>query len=65
MRNLATRGRRGMSHEDYLGQMLKYWLFHLEDRTGLYHHTHLNEEEKRVKRNAKARKKRAATKKVK
>lgn len=54
-----------MSHEDYLGQVLRYWLHHLEDRTGLLHPTMLTDEEKRIKRNTKARKKRAATRAVK
>lgn len=63
IKNLVVRARRGMEFEDYLGQVIKYWLHHREDRTGLLYPTHLNEDEKRVKRNAKARKKRAAAKK--
>ena len=62
IRNLVTRGRRNMSHEDYLGEVLRYWLFHLQDRTGLYHPMHLSEDEKRIKRNTKARKTRAKKK---
>lgn len=62
IRNLATRGRRTLSHEDYLGQVLRYWMHHLEDRTGLLHPTMLTDDEKRIKRNTKARKVRAKKK---
>lgn len=64
IRNLVTRGRRGMPHKDYLGAVLLYWIHHETDRTGLLYPTHLTLEEKRVKINARARKKRAATKKA-
>lgn len=62
IKNLVTRARRGMDYEDYLGKVILYWLHHKEDRTGMLYPTHLNEDEKRIKRNAKARKKRAAKK---
>lgn len=62
IKNLVTRGRRWHSHHDYLGLLLKYWLHHLEDRTNLYHPIHLTEDEKRIKRNVKARKTRAKKK---
>jgi len=64
IKNLVTRARRWHTHHDYIGLVLKYWLWHLEDRTGLQHPIHLTPEEKRIKRNTKARKMRAAKKKA-
>ena len=63
IKNLVVRGRRGMAFEDYLGKIILYWMKHKTDQTGLIYPTHLDVEEKRLKRNAKARKKRAVTKK--
>lgn len=60
--NLATRGRRGKPHKDYIGRMLKYWIRHETDRTGLYYPTYKTEDEKRIKANEKARKARALKK---
>lgn len=51
-----------MPHNDYLGQLLKYWILHSVDRTGLYHPIHLTDDEKRVKRNTRAKKLRAKKK---
>lgn len=64
LKNLAIRGRRGLSSKQYVANMIRYWILHETDQTGLYHPTHLTEEEKRIKRNAKARKARAAKKKA-
>lgn len=64
IKNLVTRGRRGMLHQDYLGQVLRYWILHSSDQTGLLYPTHLTDDEKRIKRNTKARKARAAKKKA-
>lgn len=64
IKNLVTRARRWHTHQDYIGLVLKYWLWHLEDRTGIYHPMHLTDDEKRIKRNTKARKARAAKKKA-
>lgn len=64
IKTAVTRGKRGMSANDYLGAMLLYWMHHATDRTGLLYPTHLTLEEKRVKINTRARKKRAAIKKA-
>lgn len=64
IKNLVTRGRRTMLHKDYLGQVLRYWIHFETDRTGLLHPTDLTEEEKRIKRNTKQRKRYAAKKKA-
>lgn len=64
IKNLVTRGRRDMLHKDYLGKIILYWIHHEQDRTGLYHPTHLTDDEKRIKRNTKARKARAKKKAV-
>ena len=62
IKSAVTRGKRGMTMEDYLGAMLLYWMHHKEDRTGLLYPTHLTTEERRVKINTKARKARAKKK---
>jgi len=60
--NLATRGRRGRAHKDYIGRLVSYWTRHETDRTGLYHPTHKTDDEKRLKRNQKAREARSKKK---
>lgn len=62
IRNLVTRARRGTPHEEYLDRVAKYWLLHTVDRTNLMYPTHKTDDEKRIKRNLKARKTRAAKK---
>ncbi|WVH05406.1 endonuclease VII [Agrobacterium phage Alfirin] len=62
IKNLAVRGRATLSLEQYVANVVRYWVHHNEDRTGFLYPTHLNEDEKRLKRNAKARKARAAKK---
>lgn len=62
IKNLVVRGKRNMLMKDYLGRIILYWIHHEQDRTGLMHPTHLTEDEKRVKRNEKARKTRAKKK---
>jgi len=56
IKNLVNRGRKGMAPQDYLGKVILYWIQHSTDQTGLLHPTHLDAEEKRIKRNTKARK---------
>lgn len=63
IKNLVVRGKRTNTMEDYLGNIILYWLHHKTDRTGLLHPLHLSDEEKRIKRNTKARKARAKKKK--
>jgi Recombination endonuclease VII len=62
IKNLAVRGKRALSIMQYLANIVRYWVYHSVDRTGLVHPTHLTDDEKRVKRNTKARKARAAKK---
>lgn len=62
IKNLVTRGRRGDPHVMYLGRLLRYWMTHQKDQTGLLHPTYLDDNEKRIKRNFKARKARAKKK---
>lgn len=63
IKNLVVRGRAGLSSFKFLSNIAKYWEYYSIDRTGLLHPIHLDEEQKRVKRNTKARKKRALAKK--
>ncbi len=65
IKNLAVRGRAILSMPEYLRKIAEYWEYYEVDRTGLLHPLHLTPDEKRVKTNLKARKKRAAIKKVK
>lgn len=60
--NLTVRARRGAPKTHFLGKVILYWQKHETDRTGLLHPIHLTEDEKRIKRNEKARKARAAKK---
>lgn len=62
LKNLVNRGKRGHLPKDYLGKVLLYWIHHEVDRTNLLHPTHLSDDEKRIKRNTRARKVRAKKK---
>lgn len=44
---------------EWLGRLAEYWKYHDENPSKYVYPTHLNEEEKRLKRNADARKRRA------
>ena len=48
---------------EWLENLLAYYKLHTTNQTGLVHHTHKTQEEVRLKRNADARKRRAAAKK--
>lgn len=61
--NLARRGLKGQEPL-FLERILQYWKRHEEDQHGMMHPVHKTDEQKRLARNAKARKKRAAAKKV-
>lgn len=63
IKNLVTRARRGHTYEQYLVRVIKYWRLHATNTTGLLHPLHLDEEEKRIKRNTKARASRLRAKK--
>lgn len=60
--NLANRAKRTLTTKDFLGRVILYWIKHETDHTGLYHPTHKSEDEKRERRNLKARTRRAASK---
>ena len=60
--NLVRRARNGMAYVAWLGRLAQYWERHKVNQHNLIHPTHLTEEEKRLKRNAKARARRAAAK---
>lgn len=60
--NLVTRARRSLTHKDFLGQVILYWIKHETDQTGLYHPLYRTTDEKRIRTNKKAREKRAAKK---
>lgn len=62
IKNLVVRGRRGKPMEDYLGRLILYWLQYKENPNQFLYPTHKTEDEKRVLRNTRARKKRAANK---
>lgn len=63
-KNIASRCKGKLTRKDWLDNLLKYWERHEEPQHGgIFHPTHKTEEEKRLERNAKARKKRAALKK--
>lgn len=60
--NLANRAKRHRTAEEWVVSLLAYWHKHEADPLPLLHPTHRTEGERRVKRNAKARKARAARK---
>jgi len=61
--NLARRAKYGLTEREWLQNLVKYWERHeTPQHGGILHHTHKTEEEKRLARNAKARRKRAAAK---
>jgi hypothetical protein len=64
IKNLAVRGKRHSTIKEYLGRIILYWLEHETDRTGLLHPLHKTDDEKRLARNAKAKKARAVKKKA-
>lgn len=64
VKNLAVRGRRMLSQKQFIANIVRYWIKHETDQTGLYHPKHLTDDEKRLKRNAAAVKRRAAKKKA-
>ncbi len=62
--NGARRSKNKLTEREWLANLLAYWERHAEPQHGgILHPTHKTEEEKRIARNAKARKKRAAAKK--
>jgi hypothetical protein len=51
-----------MPVKDFLGRVILYWIRHETNQTGLYHPLHKSEDEKRERRNKKARTRRIALK---
>lgn len=60
--NLANRGKRGRTVNDFLKRILAYWELHSDPANPVYHPSHKTEDEKREERNKKARLKRARQK---
>ena len=60
--NRAKRCRRDGSHVDWLERLLNYWRKHETPQTQYIHPEHKTADEKRIAKNAKERKKRAAVK---
>lgn len=63
--NLMNRAKNDLTVLDWARNLMAYWELHTESQHGLMHHTHLTEEEKRLKRNKKARERRAKLKAMK
>ena len=55
VKNLARRGKRDLSPKEFIQSILRYWEMHSSNPDQRLHPTHLTEEEKRLRRNAKAR----------
>lgn len=61
--NLARRAKAGITERDWLHNLWVYWNTHsIPQYGGVYHPTHKTPEEKRLERNAKAKKRRLAKK---
>ena len=56
--NLCRRGKRNRSEKEYLIEILTYWTFHAKNPREILHPNYKTLDEKRVARNAKARRKR-------
>ena len=64
VKSKAQMGHSGVSPTDYVIGLAAYLTFHKKIHYPLIMHNHLNEDEKRLKKNAKARRTRAKAKKV-
>lgn len=60
--NLARRARRDRSVDEFLLSILAYWKAHRDAPKDLFHPSHRTEDEKRLRRNRKARQRRARNK---
>jgi hypothetical protein len=56
--NLVRRAKRGMFKQDYLKRVIEYWLKHIVEPRSEIHPTHKTPDEKRLRRNKKARERR-------
>lgn len=55
IKNLVRRGKRELLPRVFLGNIIQYWDKHSQNPDQRLHPTHLTEDEKRLRRNAKAR----------
>jgi hypothetical protein len=60
--NLVRRGRRALSKSEYLTHILNYWKRHADTPMPILHPKHRTADEKRLAKNARARKRRAKNK---
>jgi hypothetical protein len=58
IKNLSNRGKRDKTRYDFLNKILSYWNFHSANQRQEFHPTHKTEDEKRLRRNKKARERR-------
>lgn len=61
VKSKAQMGHRGVQPDDYIIGLAAYLQAHKKPQYPLIYHSHLDEDEKRLKRNARARRKRAAS----
>lgn len=59
IKNLVNRARKGKPPKDYLGRLVLYWIRHETDQWGVLHPLHKTDDEKRLRVNKLARKRRA------
>lgn len=62
VKNLATRAKRDATYQWWVEKLLAYWNAHETHPSSILHPSHKTEAEKRVKRNKKARQRRAQAK---
>lgn len=62
VRNLANRGKRGRTRYEFISKILSYWNHNSAVQRQELHPTHKTEDEKRLRRNKKARERRAKNK---
>jgi len=60
--NLARRAKRDGTVDWWVQRLLEYWQKYIAAPSGIYHPTHKTDDDKRLDRNAKARKRRAVKK---
>ncbi len=56
--NCSRRAKRDRTALQWLHKVLRYWEYYAKNPTGLYHPTHRTKDEKRIRRNKKAKKRR-------
>lgn len=58
IRHYANRAKRNSTVEVWVKRLIQYWEYHSNNPSGIYHPSYRTEEEKRIRRNKKARKRR-------